>query len=519
MYEGVSMKRFLTACAVAILALGVLEGCSQGNNSVQTATGATIISLAPSVIVFGGPQFTLTVFGSTINGFSSNTVVQWNGNNLKTTFVDVSTVTAVVPASLIAKPGTAHVNVFAPQSGTGMNGLSNSLAFIVAGAPNPVPVLTSISPTNAAVCTKNCANVTITLTGTNFLPTSTNGSSTVTYTGVATLGVQTAINTTSITSTQIKAVIPGSYLMNPDSNAQIDVINPPSAPCILSSCPELGGGATNNAPKTTQIFTVGGSGQTAATSTTATAVAEETPAISQDGRYVAFSSAQNSVNQILLRDTCVGANNDCSPSTKIVSAALDGTAGNADSHSPVISADGRFVAFSSAATNLLENAPKGRQVYIHDTCIGAVADCKPSLALISTDPEGALNGTEAILPSISSSGRFVAFVAITPDPNAKLAATESTAQGSTSTSTSPNSGLRQVFLRDTCFNAPNCTPKTTRISLQPGDAPANSTKPTGPALSGLAKQIALANEKSATVFTHTVPVDDSVFLALPAEPK
>jgi hypothetical protein len=139
--------------------------------------------------------------------------------------------------------------------------------------------------------------------------------------------------------------------------------------------------------------------------------------------------------------------------------------------------------------------------------------------LISTDPEGALNGTEAILPSISSSGRFVAFVAITPDPNAKLAATESTAQGSTSTSTSPNSGLRQVFLRDTCFNAPNCTPKTTRISLQPGDAPANSTKPTGPALSGLAKQIALANEKSATVFTHTVPVDDSVFLALPAEPK
>ncbi|HEY2120537.1 MAG TPA: IPT/TIG domain-containing protein [Candidatus Acidoferrum sp.] len=514
------MKRFLTACAVAILALGVLGGCSQGNNSVQTATGATIISLSPTVIVFGGPQFTLTVFGSTFNGFSSKTVVQWNGSNLKTTFVDVSTVMAVVPASLIAKPGTAYVNVFAPQSGTGMNGLSNSLAFIVAGAPNPVPVLTSISPTNAAVCTKNCANMTITLTGTNFLPASTNGSSSVTYTGVATLGVQTAINTTNITSTQIKAVIPGSYLAAADPNAQIDVINPPSAPCILASCPELGGGATNNAPKTTQTFTVGGSGQAAATSTTAaTAVAEETPAISQDGRYVAFSSAQNSVNQILLRDTCVGATNDCSPSTKIVSAALEGTAGNADSHSPVISSDGRFVAFSSAATNLLENSPKGRQVYIHDTCIGATADCKPSLALISTDPEGALNGTEAILPSISSSGRFVAFVAITPDPNTKLAATESAAQGSTSSSTSPNSGLRQVFLRDTCFNAPNCTPKTTRISLQPGDAPANSTKPAGPALSGLAKQIALANEKSATVFTHTVPVDDSVFLALPAEPK
>jgi WD40-like Beta Propeller Repeat len=512
------MKRFLTACAVAILALGVLGGCSQGNNSVQSATGASIISLAPSVVVAGGPQFTITVFASRLNGFNSNSVVRWNNQDLVSTFVDVATVTAVVPASLTAKPGTYYVNVHAPQSGTGMNGLSNSLAFIVAGAPNPVPVLGSISPTSAPVCSsKSCANLTITLAGSNFLPSSSNGSSKVTYTGLATLGVQTAINTTSITSTQIKAVIPGSYLTAADPDAQIDVINPPSAPCILDSCPELGGGATNipstnNPPITTQIFTVGGSGQAAATSG---AVAEETPAISQDGRYVAFSSTQNSVNQVLLRDTCVGVEKDCSPSTKVVSASQDGAAGNEDSHSPVISSDGRFVAFSSAATNLLENAPKGRQVYIHDTCAGADASCKPSLALISTDPEGALNGTEAILPSISSSGRFVAFVAITPDPNRKTSAAESALPSGSS----PNSGLRQVFLRDTCLNVPNCTPKTTRISMQPGDAPANSTKPAGPALSGLAKHIALANEKSATVFTRTVPIDDSVFLALPTDPK
>ena len=505
------MKRFLTACAVAIFASGVLGGCSQGNTSVQTATGATIISLSPSVVVYGGPQFTLTVFGSRLNGFTSNTIVKWNGQNLVTTYLDVATVTAVVPASLIAKAGTVYVNVHAPQSGTGENGLSNSLALIIAGAPNPVPMLTSISPTSTPVCTaKNCANLTITLAGTNFLPSSTNGASTVTYTGLATLGVQTAINITSINSTQIKAVIPGSYLTAADPFAQIDVINPPSAPCILSSCPELGGGATNHPPVTTQIFSVGG-----AAASSASAVSEETPALSQDGRYVAFSSAQNGINQILVRDTCLGVDKDCLPSTKIVSAGLDGTAGNVDSHSPVISGDGRFVAFSSAATNLLESAPKGRQVYIYDTCTSAVVACKTSLALISTDPEGALIGTEAILPSISSSGRFVAFVAITPDPNAKVAA----AEAGTQTSTSTNSGLRQVFLRDTCFNVPNCTPKTTRISLQPGDAPANSAKPSGPALSGLAKQIALANGQGATVFTHTVPVDDSVFLALPTEPK
>jgi hypothetical protein len=41
----------------------------------------------------------------------------------------------------------------------------------------------------------------------------------------------------------------------------------------------------------------------------------------------------------------------------------------------------------------------------------------------------------------------------------------------------------------------------------------------GPALSGLAKQVALADGKSSTVFTSTVPVDDQVFLALPQDPK
>src|SRR3989449_11458052 len=79
-----------------------------------------------------------------------------------------------------------------------------------------------------------------------------------------------------------------------------------------------------------------------------------------------------------------------------------------------MNSDGRSVAFSSAATNLVENAPPGRQVYLLDTCAGAVDSCKPSTHLISTDANGALVGTESILPSVSSSGRFVAFLAITP---------------------------------------------------------------------------------------------------------
>jgi hypothetical protein len=228
----------------------------------------------------------------------------------------------------------------------------------------------------------------------------------------------------------------------------------------------------------------------------------------------------NGKAQILLRDTCIGAPSGCTPATRTVSVAADGTTvGNGDSHNVAMTPDGRYVAFSSAATNLVENAPGGRQVYLHDTCIGANTACKPTTLLVSTDTEGKLNGTEAILPSISTSGRFVAFLAVTPSQTPAATQTAPNKTHADAPATSPNSGLRQVFVRDICLGTVNCTPKTTRISMQPGDTPTDSTKPAGPTLSGLAKQIALSEGKTSTVFTPTVPIDDRVFLALPNENK
>jgi hypothetical protein len=81
------------------------------------------------------------------------------------------------------------------------------------------------------------------------------------------------------------------------------------------------------------------------------------------------------------------------------------------------------------------------------------------------------------------------------------------------TAGSTNSGFRQVFVRDTCLGTANCSAKTTRISLQPGDAPASGAKPAGAALSSRAKHLALPGA-TATVFTRGVVVDDEVFLAL-----
>lgn len=499
------MKRSRTAVAVALFALGVAAGCNDYNTSIQNNTGASLVNLAPSVVAAGGGDLTLTVNASPLNGFLTTTKVQWNGQNLVSTYVDVTTMTAVVPKALTATAGTAYVTTLTPQTGTGRNGISNALAFLIFGSPNPVPTLTSISPTSAASCGTNCNNtsVTLTVTGSNFLPASNNGGTTVTYNGANTKGQATALNVTSYSSTELKAVIPGTLLSAPDV-ATIQVVNPPSGVCLVN-CPNLGGGV--NPPNENQTFTVTG---TAAVKP-ASAVAQETPALSQDGRYVVFTSGQSETTQVLLRDTCVGAASSCSPRTNMISVAQDGAAGNAESHNPAISADGRYVAFSSAASNLVDGAPAGRQIYLRDTCAGAAASCQPATTLISTDAEGKLNGTESILPSISASGRFVAFLAVTPSHEAGRA--------KASANSSPNSGLRQVFVRDTCLGVTECTPKTTRVSLQPGDAPADSSKPTGPALGGLAKHIALAEGRNSTVFTPTVAVDDQVFLAIRKEEK
>ena len=493
------MKRFWTAVAVAGFAFGLLAGCNDYNNSIQYNTGATVTNIAPNGLPAGSGSFLLTVNANQLNGFNSTTVVQWNGQKLASTFVDTTTMTATVPANLLAKPGTAFVNTLSAQSGTGKNGLSNTLAFNIYGAPNPLPTLTSVTPGTASACGTSCTNaaLTITVVGTNFLQSSNNGGSLLTFADKLTPMQQpAALSITSFSDTQIQAVIPGAFLANPDT-ATIVVSNPGSGPCNQPSCLPLVGGGNSNP----FAFLIGGGAPAA--------IAEETPAISQDGRYVTYGSQQGQINQILLKDTCVGISSGCSVNTRVVSVAADGTAGNADSHNAVVTPGGRYVAFSSAATNLVEGAPAGRQVYVHDTCIGAENSCKPATTLISTDSQGALNGTESVLPSISSNGRFVAFVAITPSNAPKIAGGAVQA--------SPNSGLRQVFVRDTCLGATDCTPKTTRISMMPGDAPANGTKPAGPAVSGTAKQIALADRKNATVFTPTVAVDENVVLATPKE--
>ena len=540
------MKRFWTAMAVALCAIFAVSGCNDYGNTFQSPGGAFVSFLSPSQIpacVSGNSgtcsDLTLTLNGS---GFVAKTKVQWNGKNLVTTVPTDSSgnplgniVTAVVPAALLAKPGTATVNTINPNSnyGTGTNGLSNTITFIINNLANPIPTVTSVSPS----CATAGSNLALTVTGANFLNSSTDPTqvSTVNWT-LGALQMQLTAPTATITSTQITATIPAANISGA-GNASVTVYNPPSPPVpnVPGSTGSGGGTSAPSVTVTVQTAPCPTAAKASESSVSQAAVSEEAPAVSLDGRYVAYTAVQGEHAQVFLRDTCEGAATGCQPQTSLLSVAGGGSAAAGDSHTPSMSSDGRYIAFSSDATNLTENAPSGRQIYLRDTCIGADASCNPSTILVSTDSGGALVGAESILPSISSSGRFVAFLAVTPSHAPNHSSPETKFSGSAT-----NSGLRQVFVRDTCLGfrpreflfgrdvrlrlhtdepdgGMSCTPKTTRISLQPGDGAGSETAPAGPALSGQAKHVATTGAKTSTLFTRSVPVDDSVFLAITSD--
>jgi hypothetical protein len=89
---------------------------------IITGEAPTVTSISPSTAVAGGPAFTLTVTGT---NFNSTSIVQWNGTNRTTTFVEATRLTAAIPAPDIAQPGTATVRV---TTGTAN---SNSVNFTV----------------------------------------------------------------------------------------------------------------------------------------------------------------------------------------------------------------------------------------------------------------------------------------------------------------------------------------------------------------------------------------------------
>ncbi|MFO0982905.1 MAG: calcium-binding protein [Planctomycetota bacterium] len=171
------------------------------------------------------------------------------------------------------------------------------------------------------------------------------------------------------------------------------------------------------------------------------------PAISADGRYVAFASAasnlvaddRNGVMDILVHDRQTG-------QTVLASVDSQGVQGNGMSNAPVISADGRLVAFESVANNLVPgDTNTGVDIFVHDFL-------NSDTTRVNVDSQGnEANSDYSFAPAISADGRFVGF-------------------DSEATNLVPNdgNGSRDVFVHD------RQTGETTRVSVDSSGAEANS---------------------------------------------
>ena len=95
--------------------------------------------------------------------------------------------------------------------------------------------------------------------------------------------------------------------------------------------------------------------------------ASQQASISADGRYVVFTSLSTnlagttSLNQVFKRDTLLGI-------TTLVSSDSGGSPANADCTNPRVSSDGQYVVFSTAATNMVGGDTNGvKDVFVRDT--------------------------------------------------------------------------------------------------------------------------------------------------------
>ena len=151
------------------------------------------------------------------------------------------------------------------------------------------------------------------------------------------------------------------------------------------------------------------------------------PSISADGRYIAFTSfSYNFVDGDLPDTPDVFVHDQLTGTTTIISRASDGNLGNAASGEPSISADGNSIAFSSMASNLVvEDTNNLQDVFVWCRDEGSVT-------LVSVASDGTQGNSNSTDPVINEDGSLIAF-----------------ASGATTLASSDTNGfIYDIYLRD-----------------------------------------------------------------------
>jgi len=218
------------------------------------------------------------------------------------------------------------------------------------------------------------------------------------------------------------------------------------------------------------------------------------PAVSADGRYVAFYSVAsnlvpgdtNATGDVFLHDRQTG-------QTTRVSVDSAGGQSNGNSGVPSLSADGRFVVFHSVATNLVPGDTNAvADVFVHDRQTGQTTR-------VSVDSSGAEGNATSYLavvgPLISSDGRYVAFQSL-----------------ATNLVPGDTNGVQAGFVHD-CLTGPTArawTPAACKPAT--GPAPIRRSPPTGGTWRSPARR------STSCPGTRTSPGTSSCTICRPARP-
>ncbi len=207
--------------------------------------------------------------------------------------------------------------------------------------------------------------------------------------------------------------------------------------------------------------------------------------VSADGRYVVFDSVAtnlvlgdtNAARDVFLRDRTAG-------TTTRISVDTSGTQSNGDSHYPSISADGKFVAFHSTATNLIGLDTNGvADVFLRWLDSGVTSR-------VSVNSEGTAGNGASTDATLSADGRYVAFTS---------AATNLLVDDDDHAS--DTNGFNDVFLRDRSLGI------TIVVSQSDSEALANQNS-WGGSVSADGSRVSFTSQASNLVASDTNGVND-----------
>jgi len=465
-------RRFYAVLALATAAL-ITSGCPSDAGQGQSMNPApAITSLSPSSANAGAATVAMTVAGTS---FAQGSVVRWNGQDRTTTFVSPTQLTATIPASDLVAAGTAQVTVFTPAPG---GGTTAALPFMIL---NLTPGnITTVSPASA---TAGAAGFTLTVNGANF-----SSASVVRFNGSDRV-------TTFVNSTQLLVTILASDLAAGGTHS-ITVFTPAPGggvtsafnfvvnfpvPIVASLSP-----TSANAGGPAFALTVDGSDFFSASAVNWNGSARVTTFVSNTQLTTMVTAADITAAgtaQVAVFNPAPGGGTSNSQTFTInpaaapagvferVSVASDGSQAAGPSSVTGISADGRYVAFQSRAPNLVPGdtnlvpgfSGSGNDGFIRDTCLGAPAGCMPSTIRVSVDNNGLeINSGSVVGPIVvgpmSTDARFVVFRTAAAVLPADM-----------------DGGRVDLYVRDTCIGAANCTPRTILASVDfdnpvlPGD--------------------------------------------------